>query len=184
MQNLQKQRARAIEARRERATVKYELFASHFVATMRPADAAIAAGYSKRTAPAAASRLLKMPTVQARIAELQKEVLARNALTADDVIKQLAAIIRFDFRKLFDENGNIKDISELDDDTASALSSIEIETDTEGKKVIGLTKKVKIFDKNAAITNGLKYFKLIGDDKGVNINAGTVIFAKELQTLL
>lgn len=139
-------------------------------------EAAIAAGFAESGAKSTACRLLKEPEVLAAIKVLQDELLTKHSMTAETVMKQLAAIVHFDIRKLFDENGQMKNVRDLDDDTASALASIEVDDDYSGKgeeRVALRTTKVKIFDKNTAITNAMKHYKLLTDG-GITLNANLV----------
>jgi len=168
-----------------------ELFAVAYTANGNNGTAAAkAAGYSDKSAYSQATRLLKRPRVAARIAELQQALLEKHALKADDVMRQLGAIIRFDPRKLYREDGSLKDVAELDEDTAAALSGFEITVEsTRGAKSkrnkkdadsddIEYTKKIKWHDKNAAIRNGLLHFGLLKDG-GVTVNAGVVVISSE-----
>ncbi|MCC8160107.1 MAG: terminase small subunit [Oscillospiraceae bacterium] len=56
--------------------------------------AAIAAGYSEKTAAQAASRLMKDEDVAAAIAEREKELHEKNTAKADEVIEFLTAVMR------------------------------------------------------------------------------------------
>lgn len=91
--------------------------------------------------------------------------------TAERVLKELARLVTFDVRKLYNADGSMKHPTELDDDTAAALAQIEVMEEFEGvgaeRELIGLTKKVKTFDKNTSITTAMKYFGLLVDRKEV-----------------
>jgi phage terminase small subunit len=190
---------RAKLARTKKAEAKHELFARAYVANTEDGRgngkaAAIAAGYSAKTAVAASTRLLKIPEVANRISVLQQELLDKHALKADDVMRQLGAIVKFDPRKMFREDGSLKHITELDEETASALSGFEIvESGVGGLRITKkdgaqhvpeFTKKVKWYDKNVAVANAMKHFKLLNDDKGPTVNVGIVIMPAEFQGLL
>jgi len=146
-----------------------ELFAVAYTANGNNGTAAAkAAGYSDKSAYSQATRLLKRPRVAARIAELQQALLDKHALKADEVIGILAAIIRFDSRKLYHPDGTPKRPSELDDETALALASMDTDN----------PKQSKVFDKNAAIKNAMLHFNLLKDG-GVTVNAGVVVISSE-----
>lgn len=160
---------RGVEERRE-------LFIAAYMANGRNGkEAAITAGYAAKNANVQAFKLLGEPKVAERIAVLNKELLIKHNMTADTVMKQLAAIVHFDMRKLFDEHGNMKAIQDLDDDTASALASIEVEKkggrheDSEPTTVT----KFKMFDKNQAVKNAMQHYKLL-QGEGATINIGLV----------
>lgn len=168
-------------ARVKKTAKKYELFAHAYVANGGCAGpAAIAAGYSKATAKVKGCQLLQIPSVSALVAKLQADLLAKHDMTAESTMKQLAAIVHFDIRKLFDENGQMKNIKDLDDATAAALSSIEVDDDWQGKGDDAYplrTTKVKIFDKNSALEKAMKHFGLLRD--GANVNVGVVVISKD-----
>lgn len=118
-----------------------------------------------------ASALCADAKVATRIKELKDETAKRNALVVDDILNEIRRVATFDPRKLFDENGNMKAIHELDDDTARAIGSVEVaemfggeSREEGGRAIIGLTKKIKAWDKNAALANAARILGL-NDDK-------------------
>ena len=78
------------------------------------------------TASQAGSRLLRNVKVQEYIAEKQKEMQERNKITQDIIIQELAKIALFNIKDIYDENGTLKKVTELDDDTAKAISGVKI----------------------------------------------------------
>ncbi|WP_417261672.1 terminase small subunit [Celeribacter sp.] len=81
---------------------KHALFARAYVAseTFNGTQAAIEAGFSKRSATSQASKLLARDDVQAAISELLSERNARLDLQADDVVQQLWNIATADYSKM------------------------------------------------------------------------------------
>lgn len=134
-----------------------------------------AAGYVGKTrkdgsfsADAAICQLLKNKKVRARIDELQQQLANRMVCGRAEVLNEMARIGLSDVRKVIGANGAITDPSEWDDDTAAAVAGIETEKLFEGKgkdrEFIGFTQKVKLWDKNAALTNLAKHFKILMDE--------------------
>ena len=105
---------------------KQKAFATEYVIDYNATQAAIRAGYSKKTAYSMGQRLLKNVEVKKMIQELEEAASERTSITKDMVLKELAKIAFVDPRKLFDEEGRPKDIRFLDPDTAAALSSVDI----------------------------------------------------------
>lgn len=107
------------------------------------------------TANAASSRMLRNVKVQEYISEKQKDIERRTEVTQDMVIKELAKIAFLDIRKLYTENGQLKNIADIDSDTAGAISSLETLEEYEGygdnREKIGDTQKVKLLDKTKAL---------------------------------
>ncbi|MBL6934445.1 MAG: terminase small subunit [Alphaproteobacteria bacterium] len=56
--------------------------------------AALHAGYSRITARSQASRLLSMPSIQARVAQLRRDITARDCAHAESFMAKLEAIYR------------------------------------------------------------------------------------------
>lgn len=131
-------------------------------------NAAIAAGFSEKSAHSQGCDLLKHPKVIHRLDERRKELAQKYELTTENVIRSLAQAVYFDPRKLYDENGNLKAITELDDDTAQALSGFEVTEergDPESRSLVtGYTKKVKWLDKNTAREQAMKHLGLFKAD--------------------
>jgi phage terminase small subunit len=92
------------------------------------------------------------------------ELEAKTGLTIENVIESLRRLVMADPRKLFRADGTLKAIVELDDETASMVSSFEVEElyvgqpGKDGSRVsIGRTAKVKMWDKNSAIDKAMKH---------------------------
>ncbi len=107
------------------------------------------------TANAASSRMLRNVKVQEYISERMKQREQRTEVTQDMVIKELAKIAFLDIRKLYTENGQLKNIADMDSETAGAISSLETLEEYEGygnnREKIGDTQKVKLLDKTKAL---------------------------------
>jgi hypothetical protein len=82
-----------------------------------------AAGYSGDLRRRACA-LLKRPHVLRAIRRRTETTLASVGLSADEVIVQLARIARFDMRRLYDEQGKMLKMCDVDGDTALAIASV------------------------------------------------------------
>lgn len=109
------------------------------------------------TARANSSRLLTNANIKEYIEEQMKEREKRTKVTQDRVVKEFAKIAFLNPKKLFDDNGCLKDISEIDDETAGAIAGIEVFEEYQGhgedREYIGRTKKIKIADKVKSLEN-------------------------------
>ena len=112
--------------RRTSSRQRLELFVAEYLIDLNATRAAIAAGYSPKTAGQQGSRLLKNVKVLTEIAGKTKERIARLEITADNVLNELAKLAFFDPRKFFKPDGSAIPITELDDDTAMALAGFEM----------------------------------------------------------
>jgi phage terminase small subunit len=104
-----------------------------------------------------ASQLADAPKVSIRIKELQLASAAEAKISDAKTLKEIACIAFFDPRKLFNEDETVKFIHELDDSTAAALASFELNK-------VGKPTKVKVFDKNSALEKLCKHLGLYEKD--------------------
>jgi len=138
-------------------TEKQKLFAyAYFNNGGNAAQAAIEAGYSEATAPQAASRLLKYVNVAALIANLNDQLKERAIVSKEKIAEELAKIGFSDIRQIFDEAGGLKDIHDLSDEAAAALSGIETSVlwgaaESGKPNPVGEVKKIKMWDKLKAL---------------------------------
>ena len=146
------------------------VFVQEYLIDLNATQAAIRAGYSAKTAEQQGYQLLQKPSVQAAIAERQKEREQRTAVTADRVLLEAARLAMFDPRKLFHDDGSPKGITELDDDTAAAVAGIEVVEQFEGsgkdRVFVGYLKKYRIADKNSALEKLFRHHGLYERDNG------------------
>lgn len=115
-----------------------------------------------------AKRLADNPKIIARMNELRKPIIKKAQLRLEDVITENARIAFFDIRTMFDANGNIKPVQDWNDNIGAAVSSIEVfeEFDGHGKDrvYIGQTKKIKFWDKSAALDKLMKHLGGYAED--------------------
>lgn len=166
-------------SRRAELTPKQELFIAEYLTDLNATRAAIAAGYSAKTAESQAARLLVNVKVAAAIAEKQGKRLAKLEITADRVLQEIARLAFYDPRKFFNDDGSAKQVNELDDDTAMALAGMDVMELFEGsgdqKHAYGLMKKFKLVDKGQNLERLGKHLKLFTDKAEITgANGGPV----------
>lgn len=125
------------------------------------------------TANVNGSKLLRNTKVQEYISKKMKEREKRTEITQDMVIKELAKIAFLDIRKLYTENGQLKNIADMDSETAGAISSLETLEEYEGygddREKIGDTQKVKLLDKTKALELLGRHLGIFNDKMDVNV---------------
>lgn len=159
-------RAVAVQARYEKFKIEYRLNGGNGT------QAAIAAGYSPRTASVQASQLLKRLKVEEGANERTNESLEKSLLSQERVLKHLEDTLEFDPRRLFRPDGTMKSVHELDEATARALSSFDHDeinlgrgqSNGKGGKRIGTSYKVRWNDKLQAIDKAMRMFGLFERD--------------------
>lgn len=161
-------------------TDKQKRFCDEYLIDFNGTQAAIRAGYSKKTANEQASRLLTNVNIQEYIKCSQQKTATKLEVTRERIIEEYAKIAFFDIRKLFDGNSRLKYVQEFDDATASALSSVEVDeiwgSSIDGKTQIGDTKKVKLWDKKGALDS---LCKMLGFNAPTEVK-GEITFSQML----
>lgn len=108
------------------------------------------------------SRMMADVKVQLRVKELQEGHRKRNEVTLDEVLKEMANWLRFDVKSIFNEDGSMKQLREMNNEESSSIASYEcVELfggSGENKVQIGYLKKVKLIDKRAVAEMFLKKF--------------------------
>ena len=153
---------------RRKLTLKQERFVDEYLIDLNGTRAAIRAGYSAKTAGQIAEKLLRKVEIRELLAARMKERGERTAVTADRVLLEAARLALFDPRKLFNDDGSPKGIHELDDDTAAAVSGIEVLEQFEGsgkdRVFVGYLKKYRVADKNSALEKLFRHHGLYERD--------------------
>lgn len=146
------------------ADEKKRLFAEAYLSNGGNATkAALAAGYTESGASKQGYRMSKDPYILSIIGQGQKEILSKYRLTAEDVYRSIAQELHFHPAKLYNEHGGLKPINELDDDTAMALTGIEVQEVGGGESPVVVTHKLKWSTKNQAREQLIKLLNLYGE---------------------
>ncbi|MCR4299298.1 MAG: terminase small subunit [Gallionella sp.] len=126
------------------------------------------------TAKVAASRLLTNVHVSTLLSEREEEIRAKYRLTTDDVMRSLSQRLHFNPKALYKDDGSLKPVTELDDDTVMALSGLEVVEMAGGAKIGGgegvshvpmYHKKLKWHDKNVTSDQVMKHLGMYAKDK-------------------
>jgi phage terminase small subunit len=144
-------------------TKKQKRFCSEYLIDLNATQAAIRAGYSKNSANEQAARMLAKASVQEYVSALMKKREIRTEITQDMVLKEYAKLAFLDPRKFYDDNGNLKNIVDLDADVAATLSGIDVvESKAEGLE-LQITKKIKFVDKKGALDSIARHLGMFND---------------------
>ena len=145
-------------------TAKQKRFVDEYLIDLNATQAAIRAGYSARWITTNVTKLLENTSIQAQIAERQKQLSQKLEITQERVLKERARLAFFDVRKLFGEDGRPLPISELDDDSAAAISGIKVVTVGNDDIGIGQITEYKLSDKSNSLTALEKHLGLYEAD--------------------
>jgi phage terminase small subunit len=154
---------------RETLNPKQERFAREYLIDLNATQAAIRAGYSKKTAGQKGFTILRSPKVQAFVQHLREKQCVKLEITAERVLQEYGRIAFFDIRKLYTPKGQLKPVNELDDDAAAVLAGIDVDEMFEfsdGKRTqVGITKKLKTWNKNQALDSLGEHLGLLKGDE-------------------
>lgn len=155
-------------------TDKQQRFVEEYLVDLNATQAAIRSGYSEKTAEQQASRLLSNVKIADAVAEAKCKRSERTEITQDRVLKELARIGFSDLRNCLTPSGHLVDPQDWDDDTAAAISSLEVvtnrtsEKDEDGRTPIEHTHKIKVWDKNSALEKIAKHLGMFVERKEIS----------------
>ncbi len=145
-------------------TQQQDQFCREYPKDFNGQKAAIRSKYSKRTAAAQASRLLKNVKVQERIEYYKKQALRTAEITIEQVLQELKILGFSDITDIFTEKKSIvmlDDIKKLPPEVKRAIRSLELD---------GAKLKIKFHSKDRSLELLGKYLSMFKEN--VNIEAG------------
>ena len=144
-------------------TDKQERLCRKLAAGMLQKDAAIAAGYSPKTAEAQASQQLKNPKVRKRLDELRKKEGKADENLRERVLKELQLLAFSNVKKLVNGNNLPLELKHLPDEVTAAVQSVDVEVKTfKGNQTV--TSKLKMHSKESALNQLAKHLGLFEMD--------------------
>jgi len=166
-------------------TPKQQRFVEEYLIDLNATQAAIRAGYSKKTAQATGWENLSKPYIAAAVALAQANRSKRTEITQDRVLAELAKIGFSDIRKVLTPSGGIMDPHEWDDETAGAIASFEAvtvyrgEEDDDGNKVPEHISKFKTWDKLSALEKLGKHLGMFTGETTPVVGQITVVLKRD-----
>ncbi len=155
----------------KKLTDKQKRFCEEYIIDLngtRAYKAAYTSVKKDETAAANAARLLRYAKVQEYIQKLKDERSKRTEITADMVLKEYAKLAFLNPKQFFNDDGSLKPISELDDDTAAAIAGLEVKDLFDKEGPIGTLHKLKIADKKGALDSIAKHLGMFIERKEVS----------------
>lgn len=149
---------------RDKLTPKQRLFVAEYLVDLNATQAAIRAGYSRKTAFSIGVENLKKPLVQNAIHAALKDREKRTQVTQDKVIAEIAKVAFGDMREVMSwgpDGVRLKPSSEIPDDAAAFVAEVS-ETTTE----TGGSLKLKTNDKLRALELLGRHFGMFKDKEG------------------
>ena len=154
----------------KKLTPKQEMFIREYLVDLNATQAAIRAGYSKRTAGRTGFENLKKPDIQERIQKQVEERIKNTELTAERVlaeIQKLAFSNMLDYVTVQVDGSAYVNLSGLTRDQAAAITEIQTDEYVKaggGDDVKDVRRvKIKLVDKKGSLEQLGRYFKLFVD---------------------
>ena len=130
--------------------------------------AAIAAGFSPKTARSIGGRLLCEEGVAKQLADAARRTAARAEMKTERTLREVVDIGYNDPRRFFRENGTLKPPGEWDDSMAACVQSLEVSEAFEGtgkkRKAVGHVGKIKFWNKLDALDKAMRHAGLFERD--------------------
>lgn len=146
----------------DKLTNKQEQFIECYLTNkLNGKQAALACGYSERSAESQASRLLKKDKVKKRISERLRDILDKSDEKIVRIIRELEEIAFIDITNYIDfESGdfNIKSLDDMTGPTSAIMEVSKFETETTKGDITTVRKKTKL-----KMYNKLEAIKLLGE---------------------
>ena len=155
--------------RKDELTDKEAAFVWEYLIDFNATQAAIRAGYSKKTAGVIGHQNLKKPKVIEALAKERKKLQEATDITPERVLREFARIGFADQRKLFTDDWGILPPSELDDDTAAAIVGVKVsrrntgERDEHDRPIYENVQEYKLADKKGALDSIAKHLGMFVD---------------------
>lgn len=144
-------------------------FCNEYVIDLNATQAAIRAGYSEKTARSIGQRQLTKVDIQQFISEIQKKLQEKTGITQERVLQEYARIAFANAANMYDENGNLIEVHKLSPEQSAVIAGMDVmnewSKDKKGKKFIsGQTKRIKLWNKNAALDSLAKHLGMFEKD--------------------
>jgi len=148
-------------------TPKQQRFCEEYIVDLNGTQAAIRAGYSKKTAHDIACENLTKPNIKKCVTELKEKQQNRTQITADMVINELALLAFSDAGNLFTDDGGLKHISSMPEEVTRTISEVtsrfERARGSDDGEVAEIV-KIKNYDKKGALDSLGKHFGIFEKD--------------------
>jgi phage terminase small subunit len=156
-------------------TEQQKKFCREYMKDFNGTQAAIRAGYSKKTANEQSSQLLAKLNIQKFLESLKEKANDKHEGLADEIVAELKKIGFSDIKKYLDSDNTIKDISQLPSELTTVVESIK-KTETDfGDDKTGGTKTSITFKLHSKLDALEKLAKYVGLYEADNRQRGAII---------
>lgn len=145
-------------------TPRQERFVDEYLVDLNATQAAIRAGYSRRTARQIGEENLSKPDIAAAVRQQKTERAARVQITVDRVLQEVAAVAFANILDVLNEDGTMKPIQDFPPGITAAIANLEVSEIRDPNGVsIGSTKKLRLTDKLGGLTLLMRHMGMLND---------------------
>lgn len=174
---------------KNKLTPKQALFIQEYLIDLNATQAAIRAGYAKKTAGVIGFENLTKPEIVQALAEAQQKRAEKIGITQQMVLDEYAKLAFLDPRKFYDKDGGLIPVPELPAEVAATLCGLEVNEIWSGsgeeRQNIGVTKKIKFIDKKGALDSVAKHLGMFVDlvrfPDGIDLNVNDMSEARKTE---
>lgn len=149
---------------------KQQAFVDEYLKDFSVGKAAARAGFSEKTAHVQGSKMLALDVVSKAVEAAIAKRTAGAEVEQERILQELACIAFSDPRRLFDSNGCLKDMVDLDEVTARSLKSIEVTSREDKEGEVTTTAKLSFWDKVSGLKLFMEHKGMLGVRGGVGIH--------------
>lgn len=149
--------------KKRKLTGKQAKFIDEYLVSLNATQAAIRAGYSKKTAFSIGPENLKKPLIINGLLKRQAELAENTDITPEKVLAEYAKLGFLDPRAFYSEDGNLIPVHKLPADVAAALTGMDISNLMSKDGEFETVKKIKFADKRAALDSIAKHLGMFVD---------------------
>lgn len=149
-------------------------FCDEYMVDFKEERACLRAGYSESTARKYAYMLMRIPKIVKRLNELAEEWLKIYRIARVNTVRIMTNIIEADVAKLFDHDGNLKPVKEIDLATRRAIAGIDYREETLKSGTRVKTTKIRMVDKPKTIELLAKHQQLLTDTVQLSVNTQVI----------
>ena len=144
-------------------TVDQDIFCYEWAKDRNGARAAIAAGYSEKTAASQASRLLKNVNIQKKIRKILDKVFYTDQVEIEQIVNKLLIMANYDPAEMYDKQGNLKNIHDIPEKIRRIMTSIKSNRTEISEAVFTTIDEIKTPDRLKAVELLGRYLKMFVD---------------------
>lgn len=161
-------------------TAKQSAFVAEYLIDLNATQAAIRAGYSKKTATETGYENLTKPHIAEAIADAQAKRAKRIEISQNRVLEEYSKLAFLNPKQFYNDTGGLIPIHELPDDVAAALTGMDVSTLYEDKVPVGELKRIKFADKKSALDSVAKHLGMFIERKALVDSEGKDVLREVL----